>query len=264
MPELIDAIKLGQPYVRLQRDSISLHFESECIQSMMSCRNPDFLEVPYTKTMMGFLLANPNPGHILLIGLGGGSLAKFCYRYLPETRITAVEISREVIALRGLFKIPPDDDRFCVRCADGADFVRNATSDFDVILVDGFDPQGQSAQLTTQDFYENCCRALKPNGLFVANLDDGHSEHNVFLNRAMATFNNCVVEIEVPERSNCIIFARKDIPMSSHRMSLNWTLEAHTTDVQQHLNMEFQRILKILDALEPLNFSGSQRVTVPQ
>jgi spermidine synthase len=133
MPEFCESPKGSRPYVRVHSDAISLHFDNDCIQSMMSCGNPNYLEIPYTKTMMCFLLAMPYPEHILMIGLGGGSLAKFCYRHLPKTRITVVEICPDVIALRDLFKIPEDDDRFCVVCADGADFVRDTKPDFDVI-----------------------------------------------------------------------------------------------------------------------------------
>ena len=45
----------------------------------------------------------------LMIGLGGGSLAKFCHHYLPETRITVVEINPHVIAMRRHFQVPDDD-----------------------------------------------------------------------------------------------------------------------------------------------------------
>ncbi len=125
MPDFLDSFKLAQPYVRIHSDSISLHFENEYVQSLMSCHNPDRLEIPYTKTMMAFLLAKPQPEHILMIGLGGGSLAKFCYKHLPNTRITVVEINSDVIALRYLFNVPDDGDRFRVVCADGAAFVRD-------------------------------------------------------------------------------------------------------------------------------------------
>ena len=53
---------------------------------------------------------------------GGGSLAKFCYRHLPDTCITVVEINPHVIALRDEFKVPPDDRRFRVVEADGVHF----------------------------------------------------------------------------------------------------------------------------------------------
>jgi len=110
----------------------------------MCTSRPDELELDYTKIMMGFLLLNHRPRHIAMIGLGGGSLAKFCYRNLPDTRITVLEINPHVIALRQEFLVPDDNERFQVIEADGADFVRDADPEFDVLLVDGYDPQGQA------------------------------------------------------------------------------------------------------------------------
>src|SRR3546814_9997105 len=69
------------------------------VQSIMSIDDPDRLMLDYTRQMMGFLLFNPSPQTIEMIGLGGGSLAKYCYKYLPDVSITAVEIDPEVIAV---------------------------------------------------------------------------------------------------------------------------------------------------------------------
>ena len=77
-----------------------------------------------------------------MIGLGGGSLAKACYRCLPDCDITVVEIDPKVIALRDAFHVPPDDARFRIVCADGVDYVALAAGSPDVLLLDGFDARG--------------------------------------------------------------------------------------------------------------------------
>ncbi|MBV5333937.1 transferase, partial [bacterium] len=61
---------------------------------------PEKLLLDYTQTMMGFLLFQPTPQRMAMIGLGGGSLAKYCRRTLPTVDFTAIELSAEVIALR--------------------------------------------------------------------------------------------------------------------------------------------------------------------
>ena len=74
----------------------SLHFGSEWIQGSMRIRRPFALELAYTREMMACLLLRPDadwPRRTLLIGLGAGSLAKYIYRHLPQTKITA-EIGR--------------------------------------------------------------------------------------------------------------------------------------------------------------------------
>jgi len=53
---------------------------------------PDTLELHYTRTMMSFLLFSPQPRRALMIGLGGGSIAKFMRRFMPDTQLTVVEI----------------------------------------------------------------------------------------------------------------------------------------------------------------------------
>ena len=104
-----------KPVVYESLTSKSLFFSAQDVQSRMHILRPDELQFEYTKIMMGFLLHNPKPLSIAMIGLGGGSLAKFCYRHLPRTDIVVVEINPHVLALRDAFAIPPDDHRFSVQ-----------------------------------------------------------------------------------------------------------------------------------------------------
>lgn len=259
MPDFSETQPHARPFVCADAETVSLYFHASELQSRMSVQHPNRLEVPYTKTMMGFLLLKPRPVHILMIGLGGGSLAKFCYHHLPTTRITVVEINPHVMALRKQFQIPEDDARFCVMCADGADFVRSARQAFDVILVDGFDVQGQAPQLSSRAFYEDCCRSLLPKGVMVANVDAEHAQHTLLLQCVYKTYRGNFVEVGVQERSNHIVFAVKGMPISARAMSLSWTLGHHCAEVQMQLKAEFQRILQVLDGLEPLGQRIDQR-----
>ncbi|MDO8251184.1 MAG: fused MFS/spermidine synthase [Rhodoferax sp.] len=252
MPESIEVPGHAQPFVHDDPTGRSLHFSMDAMQSLMSCQRPFDLALPYTKTMMAFLLAKPRPAHILMIGLGGGSLAKFCYQNFPQTRITVVEINPHVIAMRQQFLIPDDDERLQVVCADGADFVRDAQPGFDVILVDGFDARGLSLQLCTPAFYENCWRIMTPSSVLVVNLDNENPAHPVVVDRINQTFEGNFVEINVLDRNNSIAFANKGIPISSHGMSLSWSLGHHALEARSQLQSELQRILQILDSRQPL------------
>ena len=197
-----------KPLVYRRHDRISLHFDLMAVQSEMLRDAPDELVLPYTQTMMGFLLFRPKPHRIAMIGLGGGSLAKYCYARLPEAFILVTEISSEVIALRDVFCIPRDDARFQIRCEDGADFVRNSSSPFDVLLVDGFDRNGQSPQLCSQRFYDDCYQTLSPGGVMVVNLavEDPHLARSVALLRR--SFEDVVV-VDSEDYANRIAFACK-------------------------------------------------------
>src|SRR5688572_16994086 len=101
--------ELNRPYIFESLFERRMHFTNLATQSAMLLGDPDALIAQYTRKMMAFLLFNPDPRHIVMLGLGGGSLAKFCYRHLPQSQITVVEIDAEVIAMRDEFLIPRDD-----------------------------------------------------------------------------------------------------------------------------------------------------------
>ena len=198
-----------KPYVHEGLDSKSMHFSICEIQSRMQILRPDVLELEYTRTMMGFLMFAPEPGRLLMIGLGGGSLAKFCRRHLPEASMRVVEINPHVIALRDAFSVPPDDARFQVTLADGARFVRETDDRFDVLMVDAFDSQGMPAALGSRRFYDDCLDVLQPGGLMVVNLHAGHPHFLVYLDRIRRSFGENVLRVDDKDGSNSVIFACK-------------------------------------------------------
>jgi len=247
MPDFFTHWVHPRPIVYADRDHISMRFRQGELQSLMSVQQPNRLELPYTLTMMGFLLPVPQPRHILMVGLGGGSLAKFCYQHLPETRITVVEINPHVIAMRGHFQLPDDDERLKVVCADGAEFVRDSRETFDAILVDGFDGDGQSAQLSSKDFYEDACRVLQSPGVIAINLDSDHPAHHVFLQRVHTSYRGHMVVLRVPQRANHVVLATKGVALSAKTMDLGQALDARSGVAQLELRAEFQRIVQLVD-----------------
>lgn len=163
--------EMTQPFIFETAFERRLHFNWDSTQSAMLLNDPCALVAAYTRKMMAFLLFNPTPRRILMIGLGGGSLAKFCHRRFPEADITAVDIDPDVIALRDEFLVPRDDSRFRVICADGAGIMGSAPGDaYDAILIDAFDAQGIAASLSGSSFYRLASQRLAPNGSLVMNL----------------------------------------------------------------------------------------------
>ena len=146
-----------------------LYFDKRHIQSAMRLDDPYALELVYTRMMMAFLLFAPSPAEVLIIGLGGGSLAKFCHRYLPGTRITVVEVNAEVIALRQHFAVP-DDERMGIVHADALEYLPGNDEKYAAILLDAFDAEGIAPSFADPGFYPAAAARLRPNGVFVANL----------------------------------------------------------------------------------------------
>lgn len=185
-----------------------LRIGSRAVQSAMRIKYPWELELAYTRTMMAFALFNDAPQEVLMIGLGGGSLAKFIRRKLPETRVTAVEIDPRIIAVaRSQFELPPDDATLTVIEGDGALYVRQHPASADVILLDGFDAGNQVEALATESFYTACRRALKPGGVLVVNLWGRDSAFPEYFTRLTEAFDDEVGWISVERKTNVIAFA---------------------------------------------------------
>lgn len=161
------------PFIVESDEYRTLQFADEDIQSRMRKSAPDELVLSYTQAMMAFMLFLEQPTEILIAGLGGGSLSKFCYRHLPSARITTVEISQEVIDLRNMFCVPPDGPRFRVVCEDFAGYIAQASVKADAILLDGYDDEGVPETLGTPEFYARCRDVLAVGGLLVANINLG-------------------------------------------------------------------------------------------
>jgi spermidine synthase len=196
-----------RPRVCEDGDNVSLQFQIGEIQSAMLASDPDFLVLSYTRTMTAFRLFYPEPEQIAMIGLGGGSLVKWCYRNLPETYITVIEINPRVIDLREQFLIPADDDRLRVIHGDGADYVASTKDSPEVLLVDGFDVHGQPPQLCSEGFYADCYRMFATDGLLVVNLCDHDSQQCI--DRIRKTFDDRVLIVTPEDGENQVVFAAK-------------------------------------------------------
>ncbi|MFM0033589.1 fused MFS/spermidine synthase [Paraburkholderia strydomiana] len=225
----------GTPVVLETANALSLHFDLLATQSFMSRRDPHKLMLGYTRTMMGFLLLKPTPSRISMIGLGGGSLAKFCYRHLPHTRIVAIEIDPAVIALRNTFHIPPDDERFEVICADGAEYVKRDDAPPDVILVDGFLAHGMPVQLGNAAFYAACHAQLADDGVLVANFVEDDPLIPYYLEEARSAFGNSLSILMAEDSCNYTMFAWKGAPKLPSRDAL--LTRARTLAMTHPLNL---------------------------
>jgi spermidine synthase len=217
-----------------------LQFDLHTIQSSMHRERPDTLMLPYTRKMMAFLLFNRTPVRILLLGLGGGSLAKFCYRQLPSTAVTAVEVNSDVIALRNEFYIPNDDVRFRVIRANGADYVACPGPSKDVILADACDREGVAPELDTTEFYQDAHRRLFAGGVFVANVcgDPEHSAAHV--DRIRAVFGEGIMTLQVRPDGNLIVIAFKD-----RRPPIDWQkLDSIAADLRRKFGLDFPKYVR--------------------
>ncbi|WP_394756210.1 transferase [Rhodoferax sp.] len=242
----VGASACDAPFVFSADGHKSLYFTLDQLQSRMCSAHPNQLDVDYTRTMMGFLLFNSRPVRLAMIGLGGGSLLKFCYQHLPNAHLTVIEINPQVIALRQEFEVPEDAQRIKLVCADGADFIREAAANdplgYDVLLVDGFDSEGLASSLGSQRFYNDCFQALSPQGVMVANLHHDDPKHALFTARIRLAFDGNLLEVASQEKSNSIFFARKGRSISTDEIRQSNPLKNFDPEVRAQLHREFARI----------------------
>ena len=108
---------------------------------------------------------------VLIIGGGDGGTAREVLKYNFIKEVHLVEIDKEVIEIAK--KHMPftakafEDKRLKVFIEDGRNFVRNTQNKYDVVLVDCSDPIGPSKVLFEKDFYQDCFKILKEDGIFV-------------------------------------------------------------------------------------------------
>ncbi len=201
----------GQPRLLKTRDALMLQFAGfPAVQSSMSLLNPHSLDLEYTRLMMGFLLFDTEPAHIVMIGLGGGSLPKFCHRYLPDAMIEVIEIDSQVIALREAFQVPSDNARFTVIEADGRGYVNAIVGSVDVLLIDAYDGYGMPSNLCELDFFQDCHAALSDDGMLIVNLHLESESYPVCLVHLRESFGAGLFEVLDDDMTNSVVFACKD------------------------------------------------------
>jgi spermidine synthase len=210
----------------------SLHLGSVTTQSAMRIRDPFALELNYTRGIMCFLLFKANVKSMLTIGLGGGSVAKYVYKYCPDIMSTLVEINPVVIQMaRNQFYVPENDDRFEVIEADGLQFLAEHPSATDVLLIDAFDSNGIPQNFCSQDFFDQCSVTLKSDGIMVINLWGSDKNFDIYLQRIENSFEHKVLIMRTGKPGNIIVFGFNKAP---NHLSLTKLLERAKTLEADH------------------------------
>jgi len=232
-----------KPFVIDDGKSRFLYFNVRLMQSEMSLKAPHDLAIRYTQKMMAFLLFQPRPKRIVLIGLGGGSLIKFCYYRLPGTQLTAIELDPEVIAFRDSFLLPPDDARLQVLQADGAEYLENTEKGIDVLLVDAFDKTGFAPSLANREFFENAFAKLSGNGVLVINLAGEKETYAGLIGEVMHVFDDQVIVVSVPDDGNHVLYAFKE-----HYFEPRWRwLHNYAKELRAKFGLDFPAFVQKME-----------------
>lgn len=117
------------------------------------------------------MAVHPHVERVLVIGAGDGGVVRELAKYPEIEYIDLVEIDRQVIQVCRDY-LPQtacklDDERVYIHYEDGLKFVRSRENEYDLIIVDSTDPFGPGEGLFTKEFYGNCYKALREDGIMV-------------------------------------------------------------------------------------------------
>lgn len=117
------------------------------------------------------MAVHPNVERVLVIGGGDGGACRELCKYKDIKTIDLVEIDGGVIEAARKF-LPStacgfDDPRVNVFVQDGLKYIRKFENTYDLVIVDSTDPFGPGEGLFTKEFYGNCFKALKEDGIMV-------------------------------------------------------------------------------------------------
>jgi spermidine synthase len=222
----------------------TLQVGGDAIQSSMRLEEPYALALDYTRCMMAFLLFHPEPHQALMIGLGGGSLAKFFFKHLRKTVVRVVELdARIVAAAREHFALPPDDARLCVQIGDGAEALSPECCD--LLIVDAFEDELHAPRLASAEFYDGAFLALTEPGALVVNFMDDDPKFDRALEHLERAFGGAVVVMPALYDPNIVAFAFKGVAKA-----LEWhALRARAEQLESRLGLPFTRYVSRLRAM---------------
>jgi spermidine synthase len=193
-----------------------LHLGTEWIQGSMVLDAPTALYHEYIQRMMAWLLfVEPDSvatRQAMQLGLGAGSLTKFCHKEL-RMKTTAIELNPQVlVACRGWFKLPAENARLQVVLADAALEIENAKwwGTVDALQVDLYDHEAATPVLDSLPFYASCRRLLTPEGCMTVNLFGRSSSFVRTVEKISAAFGAQAVWAFKPTREgNTVVLAQR-------------------------------------------------------
>ena len=120
-------------------------------------------------------VTHPSPERALIIGGGDGGSAEELLKYPTMKSVTLVEIDLAVIDIARKYfgeihHGALSDARVTLKVEDGMAYVRSATDNYDLIILDLTDPGGPSEPLYSAEFYRACAARLNPTGAMTLHL----------------------------------------------------------------------------------------------
>ena len=177
---------------------------------------PTVLVHEYIQRMMAWLLfvdpATVPQRQALQLGLGAGSLTKFCHKEL-RMKTTAIELNPQVLhACRGWFKLPADNARMQVVLGDASVQIQQDRwlGAVDALQVDLYDEEAAAPVLDSAEFYANCRKTLTDEGCMTVNLFGRTSSFQKSVDKIAAAFGmDAVWAFKSTREGNTVVLAQR-------------------------------------------------------
>ncbi len=193
-----------------------LHLDSIWIQGSMLVDAPNVLVHEYIQRMMAWLLfvdpASVPKRQALQLGLGAGSLTKFCNRVV-SMKTTAIELNPQVLAAcRGWFHLPQDNNRLKVVLADAEQEIKQPQwlGTVDALQVDLYDQEAAGPVLDSAEFYADCRKTLTEDGCMTVNLFGRSSSFQRSVDNMAAAFGSeALWAFKATREGNTVVLAQR-------------------------------------------------------
>lgn len=161
------------PYqqVRIRDDDLFRYLVLDrTFHAVMWKADPLPLFLPYSQLMVAPLALVPEPKRGLILGHGGGSLAKWLAARWPELELDVVEFDPVVVRMAEEYFSYHAPSQHHVHVRDARAFLNRTSDVYDLIWVDAFARHMIPFHLTTVEFFSELREHLAPNGVLAVNL----------------------------------------------------------------------------------------------
>ena len=135
------------------------------------------------------MFTHPAPKRVAIIGGGDCGTLREILKHSDLEQAWQIDIDERVTRLSEQY-FPElcdsnNDPRATLMFDDGIAWIKNqADNSLDIIIVDSTDPVGPAEGLFAVDFYRDCCRALKPEGILVQQTESPLLHTNTIIAKA--------------------------------------------------------------------------------
>lgn len=156
---------------------------------------------------------------ILILGMGTGTYASQCSRYLEEARVEGVEIDQKITDLAHRYFDLPEEIK--VTTYDGRAYLQAVEEKYDVIMVDAYQDITIPFQMSTVEFFTLVREHLKEGGVMVVNMnmhasEDLEADINTYLADTISDVFSEVYVVDVPYCTNRELFASSSSEMTEN------------------------------------------------